>query len=142
MPVRTADAVWNGNLLEGKGQLKLGSGAFSGPYDWKSRSADGPNANPEELLGAAHAGCFSMAFAHGLSLAGFTPTRIHTTASVTFEKQGDGFAVTKIALVCEAQIPRIDNAAFQAQAKAAKENCPISKALASVPVTLEARLIV
>jgi lipoyl-dependent peroxiredoxin len=142
MPTRTADAVWTGSLIEGKGQLKTGSGALSGPYDWRSRSADGATTSPEELLGAAHAGCYSMAFSHILSLAGFTPTRIHTVATVSFEKQGDGFAVTKIALVTEAQVPRIDNAAFQTHAKSAKENCPISKALASTPITLEARLLV
>lgn len=142
MPTRTADAVWNGSLVEGKGRLKVGSGAFSGPYDWRSRSADGPSANPEELLGAAHAGCFSMAFAHVLAQAGFPPTRIHTTAAVSFDKQGEGFAISKIALVAEAQVNKIDNAAFQALAKGAKENCPVSKALASTPIALEARLIV
>jgi osmotically inducible protein OsmC len=133
--------VWNGTLAEGKGQIKVGSGAFSGPYDWRSRSADGPSTNPEELIAAAHAGCYSMALSHILTGAGFPPTRIHTTAKVSFEKQGDGFAIAGIALTTEAQIPKIDNAAFQGFAKGAKEGCPVSKALASVNITLDARLI-
>jgi lipoyl-dependent peroxiredoxin len=142
MPKRVADAVWNGSLLEGKGQLKVGSGAFSGPYDWRSRSGDGTSTNPEELIAAAHAGCYSMALSHILTSSGFPPTQIHTSATVSFDKQGEGFAITGIALVTEAKIAKIDNAAFQNFAKLAKENCPVSKVLTGTTITLEARLIV
>jgi osmotically inducible protein OsmC len=141
MPTRTADAEWTGNITEGKGSMKAASGALSGPYDWRSRSADGPLTNPEELLGAAHAGCFSMALSGSLGKAGFTPTRIHTTAKVTFEKQGEGFAITRIDLDTEAQIPNIDEATFQQQANGAKANCPVSKALAGTQINLQARLL-
>lgn len=140
MPSRTADAVWNGSLPDGKGELTSGSGALDGPYDWRSRAADGPSTNPEELIAAAHAGCYSMALSHILGGAGFAPTRIRTTANVLFEKQGEGFAITKIALRTEAQVPGIDDAAFQQHAKAAKDGCPVSKALSATPITLDATL--
>src|ERR1700682_157436 len=97
MPIRKAEAEWKGNLAEGSGRLKVGSGAFDGPYSFKSRFEDGQSAtNPEELLGAAHAGCFTMALAAQLSRAGFVPAHIHTGANVTFEKIGDTFAITRI----------------------------------------------
>ena len=140
MPTRTAEAVWNGSLMEGKGQLSVGSKAFSGPYDWKGRSGDGAGTNPEELLGAAHAGCFSMALSHQLAQAGHPPTRVHTTAKVSFEKQTEGFAITKIDLATEAQVPGIDDATFQKLANGAKEGCPVSKALKATPITLKATL--
>ena len=141
MPTRTAEAVWNGSLLEGKGTMSVGSKAFSGAYDWRGRSGDGAGTNPEELLGAAHAGCFSMALSHQLAQAGKPPKRVHTTAKVSFEKQGEGFAITKIELRTEAQVPGIDNAAFQKFAQGAKENCPVSKALKATPITLDAKLL-
>ena len=141
MPTRTAEAVWNGSLLEGKGTMSVGSKAFSGAYDWRGRSGDGAGTNPEELLGAAHAGCFSMALSHQLAQAGHPPKRVHTTAKVSFEKQGEGFAITKIELRTEAQVPGIDNAAFQKFAQGAKENCPVSKALKATPITLDAKLL-
>ena len=141
MPTRTADAVWNGSLLEGKGQLSLGSKAFSGSYDWKGRSGDGAGTNPEELIAAAHAGCFSMALSHQLSQAGHTATRIKTTAKVNFEKQTDGFAITRIDLNTEAQVPGIDDAQFQKFATGAKEGCPVSKALKATPINLTAKLV-
>ena len=141
MPTRTAEAVWNGSLMEGKGQISVGSKAFSGPYDWRGRAGDGAGTNPEELLGAAHAGCFSMALSHELAQAGHPPTRVHTTAKVSFDKKGDGFAITGIALQTEAKVPGIDDAAFQKFANGAKENCPVSKALASTPITLVAKLM-
>ena len=141
MPTRTSEAVWNGSLMEGKGQITLGSKAFSGPYDWKGRSGDGAGTNPEELLGAAHAGCFSMALSHQLSDAGHPPTKIHTTAKVSFEKQGEGFAITKIDLICEAQVPGIDEATFKKMAQGAKEGCPVSKALSATPISLDAKLL-
>jgi osmotically inducible protein OsmC len=141
MPTRTAEANWNGSLLEGKGQLSVGSKAFSGPYDWKGRSGDGAGTNPEELIAAAHAGCFSMALSHQLAQAGHPPTRVHTTAKVNFEKQAVGFAITRIDLSTEAQVPGIDDAQFQKFANGAKEGCPVSKALKATPINLTARLI-
>ena len=141
MPTRTAEAVWSGSLMEGKGQLSVGSKAFSGPYDWKGRSGDGAGTNPEELLGAAHAGCFSMALSHQLAQAGHPPTRVHTTAKVSFEKQAEGFAITKIDLATEAQVPGIDDATFQKLANGAKEGCPVSKALKATPINLTAKLV-
>jgi osmotically inducible protein OsmC len=141
MPIRTAEAVWNGSLMEGKGRISLGSKAFEGPYDWRGRSGDGSGTNPEELLGAAHAGCFSMALSHQLAQAGHPATRIHTTAKVNFEKQAAGFAITGIELQTEAQVPGVDNAAFQKFAQGAKEGCPVSKALAATKITLTAKLL-
>ena len=141
MPTRTAEAVWNGSLLEGKGTLTTGSKAFSGPYNWQARSGDAPGTNPEELLGAAHAGCFSMALSHQLAQAGHPPKRVHTTAKVTFEKQTEGFAITGIALTTEAEVPGIDDAAFQKFANGAKDGCPVSKALKATPITLNAKLV-
>jgi osmotically inducible protein OsmC len=141
MPARTAEAEWKGDLIEGAGKLTLGSGAFSGPYSFRSRTADGPGTNPEELLGAAHAGCFSMAFAAALTQAGIKPERIHTTAKVFFEKQGDGFAIPRIELTMEASVPGLDEAAFQQYAEGAKKGCPVSKALAGVDIHLDAKLI-
>jgi len=126
--------------MEGKGTITTGSKAFSGSYDWKGRSGEGAGTNPEELLGAAHAGCFSMALSHQLAQAGHPPTRIHTTARVAFEKQGEGFAITKIELNTNAQVPGIDDAKFQKLANAAKEGCPVSKALKATPITLSAKL--
>jgi lipoyl-dependent peroxiredoxin len=140
MPTRTAEAEWSGSLMEGKGKLTTGSKALNAPFDWKMRSGDAPGTNPEELLGAAHAGCFSMAFSHQLAQAGSPPTKVHTTARVSFEKQAEGFAITKIELNTEATVPGIDNAKFQELANKAKEGCPVSKALKATPITLTARL--
>src|SRR5499426_3015698 len=109
MPTRKADAEWKGNLAEGSGRLKVGSGAFEGPYSFKSRFEEGQSAtNPEELLGAAHAGCFTMALTAQLSRAQIKPTRIHTEARVKLEKIGDAFAITRIELETEARVPGID----------------------------------
>jgi osmotically inducible protein OsmC len=141
MPTRKAEAQWEGNLAEGGGRLKLGSGAFEGPYTFKSRFEEGESAtNPEELIGAAHAGCFTMALTAALSRAGHKPTRIHTTAQVKLEKVGDAFSITKIDLETDAEIPGIDDAAFQKFASDAKQNCPVSKALAGTEIGLTARL--
>ncbi|HXG68580.1 MAG TPA: OsmC family protein [Blastocatellia bacterium] len=140
MPVRKAEAEWQGNLVDGKGQIKLGSGAFAGPYDWRSRSADGAGTNPEELIGAAHAGCFSMALSAQLANAGVTATRIHTVAKVHLEKTDQGFAIPRIELETEAEAPGIDAAAFQTYAETAKANCPVSKALAGTEIHLKATL--
>jgi osmotically inducible protein OsmC len=142
MPVRTAEAEWNGNLQQGNGTMQVGSGAYNGAYSVGSRFQEAAGSNPEELIAAAHAGCFSMALAAGLTRAGHAPTRIHTTAKVHVEQQGGGFAITRIELDTQGQVPGIDNAAFQEQAQQAKQNCPVSKALAAVPdITLNARLV-
>jgi len=142
MPTRNAEAEWTGDLAEGSGLLKVGSGAFDGPYSFKSRFEEGQSAtNPEELIGAAHAGCFTMALTAQLSRAGIRPTRIHTDANVTLEKVGEGFSITRIELDTEADIPSIDDAAFQKYALDAKQNCPVSKALAGTDIHLNAKLV-
>src|SRR5215813_3417483 len=107
MATRNGSAVWEGTLREGKGTVKLGSGAFQGPYSFASRFESGTGTNPEELIGAAHAGCFSMALAHGLSQAGFPPRRVQTTAKVHLEKTADGFAIPRIELHTKAEVPGI-----------------------------------
>jgi osmotically inducible protein OsmC len=141
MPSRKADAQWEGNLTEGSGRLKLGSGAFDGPYSFKSRFEEGQSAtNPEELIGAAHAGCFTMALTAQLTRAGQPPTRIHTTAQVKLEKVGESFSITRIDLETEAEVPGMDDAAFQRFATDAKQNCPVSKALAGTEIGLTAKL--
>ena len=140
MAVRTSEAEWKGDLRQGKGTMRLGSGAFEGAYSFPSRFEDGAGTNPEELIAAAHAGCFSMALAAGLSRAGHPPTRIHTRARVHLERQGEGFAITRIELATEGQVPGVSAADFQAQAEAAKKNCPVSKALAGPTITLTATL--
>ncbi len=141
MAMRTAEAVWEGNLREGSGKVKLGSGAYEGPYSFRSRFEEGSGTNPEELIGAAHAGCFSMALSAGLTKAGYTARRIHTTARVSLEKVGEGFKITRIQLETEAEVPRLDEQAFQQQAEAAKKNCPVSVALAGTEISLRARLV-
>ena len=142
MPTRKAEAEWTGNLADGSGRLKVGSGAFEGAYSFKSRFEDGESAtNPEELIGAAHAGCFTMALTAALSRARITPTRIHTNATVKLEKVGDAFAITGIALETEAEVPGVDDATFQDYAQNAKQGCPVSKALAGTEITLVARLV-
>jgi lipoyl-dependent peroxiredoxin len=141
MPVRTAEAEWKGNLMEGQGRMKLGSGAFDGPFTFKSRMENGPGTNPEELIGAAHAGCFSMAFSHQLASAGFTPKRVRTRANVRFEKSDSGFSISEVGLETEGEVPGIGEAKFQELAEAAKKGCPVSKALAGTRITLNAKLV-
>jgi osmotically inducible protein OsmC len=142
MPTRKAEAEWEGNLAEGSGKLKVGSGAFEGPYSFKSRFVEGQAAtNPEELLGAAHAGCFTMALTAGLSRAGIKAKRIHTEARVKLEKVGEAFSITQIDLEMEAEIPDVDDAAFQKYALDAKQNCPLSKALAATQISMTAKLL-
>jgi lipoyl-dependent peroxiredoxin len=140
MPVRKANAVWEGSLKEGSGKVALGSGAYEGPYSFGSRFEEGTGTNPEELIGAAHAGCFSMALSAGLGRAGFTPTRVATSAKVHLEKVGEGFKITRIELDNESTVPGLDENAFQEHAKKAKEGCPVSQALAGVEISLNARL--
>lgn len=141
MPIRTANAEWKGDLQSGAGHMRLGSGAFDGAYDFRSRMGDGAGTNPEELIGAAHAGCFSMALSAQLGGAGFTPDSIKTNAKVHFGPVEGGFAISRIELETEASVPGIDDAAFQQQAETAKKNCPVSKALAGVEIVLSARLV-
>ena len=139
MPTRNAHAEWNGALDSGKGRMDFGSGAFEGPYSFSSRMEDGPGTNPEELIGAAHAGCFSMALSGVLGAGGHTPESISTDAAVTFEPQGEGWAITGIELTTRGKVPGMDEDAFRQAAETAKENCPVSVAL-SVPITLNASL--
>ena len=141
MLYRKAEARWKGNLTKGNGRLSVGSGAIDVPYSLKSRLEDGQSAtNPEELLGAAHAGCFTMALAAQLSGAGFTPTEIQTEAKVSFDKVGDAFAITRVDLQTSADVAGIDDATFQALAANAKKNCPVSKALAAIDIGMKATL--
>ena len=140
MPKRSADAQWEGNLPKGHGTIRFD--AWQGAYSFASRFEDGQGTNPEELIAAAHAGCFSMAFSAMLSDAGHTPNKVHTTATVYIEKVEGGFGITRIHLNCEGDVPGIDDANFQDIANQAKAGCPVSRALAAVPeITLEATLI-
>lgn len=142
MPARTAEATWQGTLKEGNGSLKLGSGAFDGPFSFKSRFEDAPMTNPEELLGAAHAGCFTMALGAGLSREGFTVNNIHTTATVTLDKGGtDGFSIQSIDLVTEGSVDGITQEQFAQAAEKTKTECIISRALSAVPMTIKATLV-
>ncbi len=141
MAIRNAEAEWAGNLAEGKGSIKLGSGLFEGKYDWGSRSGDAPGTNPEELVAAAHAGCFTMALSAQLGGAGFTPTRLHTSAKVHLIKNETGFVIPKIELATEGEVPGIDAATFEQHAQTAKANCPVSKALAGVEITLQTKFL-
>ena len=140
MPARKAEAEWKGNVTEGKGRVSLGSGAFSGPYDFRGRTGDGAGTNPEELIGAAHAGCFTMALSAFLGRAGFTPDSIHTVATVHLEKQGEALVIPRILLTTQATVPNISAQQFQTIAEDAKKNCPVSRALAGVEIQLEASL--
>lgn len=140
MAVRKANAVWEGRLRDGKGSFRVGSGAFEGAYSFASRFEDGTGTNPEELLGAAHAACFSMALSAGLEKAGFPATKVATIARVHLEKGDAGFGITQIDLETVAEVAGISEATFQEQAAAAKAGCPISKALAAVKINLDAKL--
>lgn len=140
MSTKTAEAVWNGSLMKGSGHLKTQSGKLDTDYAWASRAEDGPGTNPEELIGAAHAGCFSMALAHALADAGHAPEQLHTVAKVDFDQVAHGFAITKIQLVLDAKVPDLSEAEFKQFAEDAKANCPVSKALAGVHIELDAKL--
>ena len=135
---RTAGAVWEGSLKDGKGTMNVGSGAFDGPYTFASRFEDGKLTNPEELLGAAHAGCFSMALSLGLGKAGFAPQRIHTTATVHLDIEN--LRISAIDLDTNVQVPGITEEAFLEQAELAKNNCIVSQALKGTEIRLQARL--
>lgn len=140
MPDRTGRAAWEGNLKDGHGTMALGSGAFEGPYSFSSRFEEGSGTNPEELIGAAHAGCFSMAFANELSKSGFTPREVNTTATVKLSMGEAGPRISRIILNCEADVPGVDQQTFEAQAQKAKENCPVSQALKAVDIELNLKL--
>jgi len=135
-----AEATWEGDLMGGHGSVRVASGAFpEQTLTWRARAESrASGTSPEELIAAAHAGCFSMALSAGLTKAGHPPTRVHTTARVHLEKVGDGFGITRIELTTEAQVPGIDNKAFQEQAEGAKKGCPVSKALAGAQISLTA----
>jgi lipoyl-dependent peroxiredoxin len=138
---RRAEAEWNGSVTEGNGKIKLGSGAFEGAYSFNSRFGDDTKAtNPEELIAAAHAACFSMALSATLGKAGFPPTKIETKVTVKLEKQGETFVIPAIILDAEAEVPNITDEEFQALAKSAKDNCPVSKVLSGAEITLKAVL--
>ena len=143
MPTSHASAVWNGDLPHGSGKISGKTGAFPElPYSLKSRTGEEPKTSPEELLGAAHAACFSMMVSALATGDGLTPTRIHTTAAVTFGPDGSGgFAISAVALETEAAIPGLDDAGFQTLAEKAKVGCPVSKALTGVPIALTAKLV-
>jgi len=141
MPARTANARWEGGLKDGKGSMRLGGGAFEGQYSFSSRFEEGVGTNPEELIAAAHAGCFSMAFSAGLERGGHTANSVETEAKVHLSPaDGGGFRISRIDLVTTADVPGIDDDAFQQAAQAAKEGCPVSKALAAVEITVNATL--
>jgi osmotically inducible protein OsmC len=137
MAIRTSSAEWKGTLKEGSGIMKVGSGAYEGPFTHASRFADGAGTNPEELIGAAHAGCFSMFLSALLTSAGFVPTSIRTTATVHIV---DGPTINLIELNTEAEVPGVSNEVFQEKAAEAKQKCPVSKVLAGAEIRLTAKL--
>jgi lipoyl-dependent peroxiredoxin len=139
MAVRNANATWEGSLREGHGLMKFGT--FEGPFTWSSRFEEGQGTNPEELVGAAHAGCFSMAFSGGLTTAGFTPKRISTSATVHLGRVDGKARITHIHLETRAEVPGIEKEAFLKLAEDAKAGCPVSAALTGVEITLDAQLI-
>ena len=140
MAVSNAEANWEGSLKEGKGGMKLGSGALSAPFSFGTRFEGATGTNPEELIGAALAGCFSMALSAGLGKNGFTPTKINTTAKVHLEKVGEGFKITRIELNNQSTIPNIDEAKFAEIAEATKKGCPVSQALTGTSIELATTL--
>jgi len=140
MPKRNAHAVWNGDLQNGKGTMEFGSGAFEGNYTFKSRFEEGEGTNPEELIGAAHAGCYSMALSNELAEAGFDPESVETNAEVNLGTVDGEPTITTITLNVEANVPGIEENKFNTLANGAKENCPVSKALAGVDIKLNTTL--
>lgn len=138
---RIAEAHWEGELKTGRGRIKLGSGAYEGDYSFGTRFENAPGTNPEELLGAAHAGCFTMALANTLAKGGHPVTRLDTTATVHLEKVGEGFSITGIDLVTRGQVPGISREEFQRAAADMGANCILSRALKAVPIKVEATLL-
>jgi lipoyl-dependent peroxiredoxin len=142
MPKRTANAVWEGSLTEGSGTMRMASGAYEGPYSFQSRFEEGDGTNPEELIAAAHAGCFSMALSGELGRAGHDPESVETDATVHIEKEGEGFTIKRIELTTRARVPGISEDEFQQAAEGAKKGCPVSRALAAVEsIELDAQLV-
>jgi lipoyl-dependent peroxiredoxin len=142
MPKRNASARWEGSLTEGAGTMSLGTGSYEGPYSFQSRFEEGDGTNPEELIAAAHAGCFSMALSGELGRAGHDIDSVETTATVQIDKVEGGFAISRIELSTRARVPGISDDEFQEIANAAKEGCPVSKALAAVDsIELDAQLV-
>lgn len=141
MAIRNAEAMWEGNLQKGNGTMKLGSGAFEGAFSFASRFEEGTGTNPEELVGAAHAGCFSMFLSALLSDAGYVPNRVHTTATVHLEQVEGAPWITKIHLGCEADVPGVDERTFQEKIAESKTGCPVSKALGGVEISVDAKLV-
>jgi osmotically inducible protein OsmC len=139
MPTKKAEAIWSGDLKSGMGTMKFGSGSFEGSYTFASRFENGKGTNPEELIGAAHAGCYAMAFSNELDSAGFTPKSVDVQAEVTLDPEAG--AITTIKLTAKGDVPNIDEDKFQEIAEAAKKGCPVSKALAGVDIKLDASLI-
>lgn len=137
MTTRQSSAEWNGSLKEGAGRMRLGSGAYEGPFTFASRFESGPGTNPEELIGAAHAGCYSMFLSALLSNAGTPPKSVRTTATVHL---GEGPTIHLIELDTVAEVPGVSEADFLEKAEAAKQGCPVSKALAGPEIRLRARL--
>ncbi len=140
MAERKAEAIWEGTLREGAGRMRFGSGAFDGPYTYASRFESGEGTNPEELIGAAHAGCYSMFLSALLTNAGFTPTRVATTATVHLGRVDGAPTITLIELDTHAVVPGLDEATFAEKAAAAKAGCPVSKALRSTEISLTTTL--
>ncbi|PAU93257.1 peroxiredoxin [Aliifodinibius salipaludis] len=141
MPTRRANAQWNGDLKNGKGTMELESGSYKGAYSFASRFENGDRTNPEELIGAAHAGCYSMALSNELAKAGYDPQSVETEANVTFEVTDDGPTITKVKLITEANLSDIDEDTFHEFANGAKEACPVSKALSGTEILLDATLL-
>ena len=140
MPVSNSSAVWKGNLVDGNGSMKLGKGGYEGPFTKASRFENGAGTNPEELIAAAHAGCYIMALSFQLTGAGFPPAELRCSAQIDMDNQTGGWTFQKITLRLEGEVPGISEEKFQELAQAAKAGCPVSKALASVPIELEAQL--
>ena len=141
MPTRRASAVWNGSLTEGNGTMRMASGAYEGPYSFQSRFEEGDGTNPEELIAAAHAGCFSMALSAELGKAGITPESVETEATVHLDEVEGGFAIKRIDLQTRVAAPGTDESTFREAAEAAKKGCPVSLALAAVDtIELDAEL--
>lgn len=140
MSVRHAEATWRGSLREGSGDMKLGSGACESPFSFGTRFEENPGSNPEELVGAALAGCYSMALSANLGRAGFTPDYIRSAAHVHFEKDGEGFKIVRIDLDTEAKVPGVDESTFQQTVQATKSTCPISRSL-NTEIVVNARLV-
>ena len=140
MTTRKASAEWKGGLKEGQGTLKLGSGAYEGPYSFRSRFQEGTGTNPEELIGAAHAACYAMALSAGLEKAGHPAEQVSATSRIEFDTGGDAPTIRSSTLDVEAKVPGIDEKSFLEQAEAAKKACAVSRALGAVDIRLNARL--